>query len=459
MSDDPADTTASAWAEGFGIPAGPGPAPAADPAAGGAATPEELETLADLAARPGTSELAEFLDTWTHGREELGQTCIRMGLARLHVKHVMAVWDAGPGGLEALTAGAASVRDRIRAAWMTDDDMLSMTVPPYLLKGYLYRSTVARLVGASGTGKSFLALSIAVAVRGGREWFGHRTREANVVYVVAEGAAGMGLRLRALRQAWGLKDTGVAFLTMPVQMCDGEEWDAFLAECVEREPGLVILDTQARMTLGVDENSNTDMGIVVEAADRLKRATGACVLLVHHTGHERDDRARGASSMKGAMDTELILKPVKVDGSGLDWTQDPGEADGMELRVDKQKDGKPAAPVRFRLRSVVLEGICDEDGDPVSSAVVEVALKPEEGPVRAGSEARLDDIVKELEEYGVPAGLAQRPTLKLFREAREERKLEGLGYRKADVEDAITLRNKRERDRIALEREMGIPVG
>jgi predicted transcriptional regulator len=58
---------------------------------------------------------------------------------------------------------------------------------------------------------------------------------------------------------------------------------------------------------GGDENSSKDMGALIAAADALCRATGATVLLVHHTPRNGDN-LRGHTSLEGAVDTAIRVK-------------------------------------------------------------------------------------------------------------------------------------------------------
>ncbi|MFJ9030027.1 AAA family ATPase [Streptomyces sp. NPDC102274] len=280
------------------------------------------------------------------------------------LKTMRSIWDTEArqheqAEAEAVENQAAALLDEM----LTLDDLAAIPPARPVLKGYLYRGTVARMYGASGSMKSFLALDVAVHVANGWDWHGHRVEAGPVVYIVAEGAAGVWKRGAAWQQHHGKKiGPNLKFLPRPVQVT-GPEWDALVAACERLRPVLVVLDTQARVTVGVDENSNTDMGEVVALVDRLKATTGACVWLVHHTGHNAD-RSRGASAVKGAMDTELS---VKRDGKELDETT-------VTLGVEKQKDAEELPDKVFQPRQVVLDGLADEDGDPVTSVVL-VPLK------------------------------------------------------------------------------------
>jgi hypothetical protein len=79
------------------------------------------------------------------------------------------------------------------------------------------------------------------------------------------------------------------------------------------------------------------MGRVVDNLDALRTHTGACVLIVHHTGKDVGRGARGNSALQGALDTELELT---------------GDANLLVLKMTKQKDGPELAPMHLALLGV-----------------------------------------------------------------------------------------------------------
>jgi hypothetical protein len=68
-------------------------------------------------------------------------------------------------------------------------------------------------------------------------------------------------------------------------------------------------------------------GLLRPTADKLKDDYQCAVMLVHHTGHANQDRARGSTAFKGALDTEIIVNPL-------------GDHD-LTTKCEKQKDGTP----------------------------------------------------------------------------------------------------------------------
>jgi hypothetical protein len=193
------------------------------------------------------------------------------------------------------------------------DDLDSLPDPQPLIERWLYRDTTARLVGQPGSYKSFLALDMACCVAAGRPWHGHAVVQSPVLYVVAESLSDCKWRATAWCKHNGVDRAAlkgrIKFTNGPVQI--GSALWAELAEWVTvNGVGFIIGDTQAKMTVGSKENDNDQQGMVFAHLDELRRASGATLMLLHHTGHpggEAGGRGRGASVWRGSVDTELLL--------------------------------------------------------------------------------------------------------------------------------------------------------
>ena len=83
------------------------------------------------------------------------------------------------------------------------DGKFIKSLPPlrWCVKDVLPAQGLAVIYGASGSGKSFLALDLACAIAEGRRWFGYRVEQRPVVYLCLEGQAGFRLRIAAWEQA------------------------------------------------------------------------------------------------------------------------------------------------------------------------------------------------------------------------------------------------------------------
>ena len=227
----------------------------------------------------------------------------------------------------------------------------------WLVKGFLPKAQLAVLYGESGAGKTFAVLDLVAAVaRGVDQWRGHRVKPTRVAYIVAEGVAGFQSRLEAYSRHNGVD---LASLSLGV-IADAPNLLAHDDKLVAKQvlawggAGLIVVDTLAQTTPGANENSGEDMGKALAHCRRLHQATGALILLVHHSGKDAARGARGWSGLKAAADVEIeVLR----------------EGDHRSMRVSKLKDGSEGQELPFKLVPIVL-GL-DEDGDEVTSCVVE----------------------------------------------------------------------------------------
>jgi hypothetical protein len=309
--------------------------------------------------------------------------------------------------------------DALIAELLDTDDLDNIPTLEPLVPGYLYRDTIARVYGKSGTFKSFLTLDFAGCVGTGKHWHGVPVRQGLVIYLVAEGSAGIRNRVRAWEQHHGHKMTGVKFLPRPVQAASAE-WEVLIEVCRRLQPALVVADTQARVTVGIEENSATEMGRFIHRVEQLREASRACVLLVHHSGHN-GEHGRGSTAVKGAMQTELTV--TRNEGRGA--------AARVKLGVGKQKDIAEADDLELRLQVVQLAGEAHDDGRPVTSVVLVPAVPagPEPGTV--------EDAVAKLDAMGAPVGWSRR-------KARTEASKQGIVLPRDEVlSKAINLRKDR----------------
>ena len=75
-------------------------------------------------------------------------------------------------------------------------------------------------------------------------------------------------------------------------------------ECRRQGIDLIIFDTHAACSVGVDENSNSEMQEVVSRMEYVKRISGATVMSIHHAP-KNGAGLRGASALLGAADFVL----------------------------------------------------------------------------------------------------------------------------------------------------------
>jgi len=277
--------------------------------------------------------------------------------------------------LEPNGSGQLSRIDELRGALIGSDGLDTLPVPEPVIDGLLYRDSLAWLHGKPGHCKSFVALDWACCIDAGLPWMGLAVTPGRVLYVIAEGTTGLRPRVRAWEDRAGQK-TGVIFLPVAVQMLQPADTAAIAALAAELGCVLVVIDTQARVTVGADENSAVDMGRLVVAAEQIRMASGACVQFVHHEARGGDN-LRGSTALEGAATT--ILRVVK-DGSRIELTnpkqKDTAEADSMVLWVVPRLQsvviaGQPEGPtldLRTESETKILKVLLDSFGTTGASA-------------------------------------------------------------------------------------------
>lgn len=233
----------------------------------------------------------------------------------------------------------------------------------YLIKGYLPANALGMLYGASGSFKSFQALSWAVHVALGKPWNGQKVNQAPVLYIAGEGGIGVPRRIKALADIYnkGKPIENLYRLDHPVAMGSVADIDQLIRTMEDKSRsigvtfGLVIIDTLARYFGSGDENKTEDMSRFVAACDRMKSHVGATVIVVHHSGVADKERARGSSALRAACDFEYRVDRVK------------DESPAFVLTSTKAKDDKEKPQQMFRLSPVSL--FTDSDGDEVQTLV------------------------------------------------------------------------------------------
>lgn len=257
--------------------------------------------------------------------------------------------------------------------WLDGDGLAALPSPKWLIRDWIPRDALVQTVGQPGHGKSFVALDQALHLALGREWHGARVERVRVGYMVAEGAAGMGQRYKAWCQRFngGAKVEGIWFIPYPIQAGDNASWEVLMGACLRLGLEYIVLDTQARVTVGMEENSAKEMGEFVDQVERLRRCTGATVNLVHHQT-KAGGSARGSGAMLGALHTEITVS--RLEGR-------------VTSTITKQKDAEACPPLVLQL---VNEKVGEQPASGWISGVAEpifAAVLVDTDPLKAAEEA------------------------------------------------------------------------
>ena len=255
----------------------------------------------------------------------------------------------------------------------------------YLIKSILPATGLGQVFGSSNVGKSFLLIDLAMHLASGRPWRGLRTKKVPVLYIVAEGIAGLSARMKAWTLRYGAIPDLLIVRPYSAQLTV-QGAAAALAERIQNliyPPQIIILDTLAANFGPGDENSAEDMAAAMNGLRAL--AGDWLALCAHHSGHADKTRSRGHSSLYAAMDVEIQVERPDPKGP-------------IKVAHTKCRDMERMEPCFFDLEPVALPW-ADEDGDPINSAVLVPAEgyeEPEKGPVLSGKQAQAMQLLRNL---------------------------------------------------------------
>ena len=278
--------------------------------------------------------------------------------------------------------GIEALRDFLipkSSEWIeTGDDFISKPSPVrWLIRNMLEERGITMVYGGSNSGKTFVVLDMLLSLSTGqRQWFSHKARKAETLYLCGEGRAGLKARIAAWIQVHGGISTGSFGVGKGPRQLNEESDFAYVMEQIDASgmhPDVIAIDTLSRFFMG-NENQAEDMNGFIAALIRLSEKYDAAILLIHHTGvsEEAQTRARGSSALRGAVDTEIL---IEKNASG-----------SLTLSQTKQRDAELIEPMHLRLRSVEIEGWTDDDGEPVRSAVLESVREDEKRAMDATEE-------------------------------------------------------------------------
>ena len=236
---------------------------------------------------------------------------------------------------------------------LDQDAVWSMPPVEFLIDQLLPEKAFTMMYGSPGSGKSFLAIDMALSVANGVPWQGYETKRGAVLYIAGEGVGGFAKRWKAWSKHKGMDKTpDMHVLPVAVNFMDEEEITRLLytIDRLDKQFSMVVVDTVHRSMHGAEENSASEMARFIDACDTIQRHTGGTMLAVHHSGKNSAQGARGSNSLLGAVSTSLMV----------------GKSDDIvTLRVEKQKDAEPiegdlrfnmlVVPASISETSVVLE--------------------------------------------------------------------------------------------------------
>lgn len=226
------------------------------------------------------------------------------------------------------------------------DELEALPPPTWLIDNLIADFGLSILYGDPGTGKSFIALDMALRLAYGMDWHGTPAKGTGVLYVAGEGSRGLGKRVKGWRREHAMEGVDAPFLLLPVavQLLDDKD-RAKLLRTIDAaktragfDIGLTVIDTMSRASAGQDENSQEAMSKMIAACSAIQDHSRGAVLGIHHSGKDKERGMRGSTVLLGGCDASLKL------------TKSTGEQ--VKIEVEKQKDAEEIAPVFMQMKKV-----------------------------------------------------------------------------------------------------------
>jgi putative DNA primase/helicase len=235
------------------------------------------------------------------------------------------------------------------------NDFLNIDIPPreMLLSPILPERSLAMLYAPRGVGKSWLGLSMGLAVAAGEpvlRWSAPRQR--NVLYVDGEmPLVSLQERLREISAGFGRDIPNDGFRILAADNVEGginlstDEGQQALEPLLE-DIDLVILDNLSTLLTSRSETAS-DAWVPMQTWLLRLRRQGKSVLLIHHAG--TNGRQRGTSRREDALDTVIALRRPE------DYSSEQGAR--FEIHFEKLRNRVDSAgAIPFEARLDTLDG-------------------------------------------------------------------------------------------------------
>jgi len=224
---------------------------------------------------------------------------------------------------------------------MTTRTLLDKPDPPWFIENLVPEFQDLVLHGDPGSRKTFVMLDLMAHAAHAVPWHGRNLTPGKVLYVLGEGVAGVGKRLRALAHGMGIDpyDLKIDWVPEPLNIFKQTPESIVLwAEFVKvREYKYVVFDTLHKNTEGMDENSSSEMGVAF--ANARKIAPDSHRIYVHHDT-KAGKSPRGSGSIVGDVDAVISVKSTGTLSSRIksDKIRDAEAFDNIEITFDEHDE-------------------------------------------------------------------------------------------------------------------------
>lgn len=220
----------------------------------------------------------------------------------------------------------------------------------YLIENIIASNSLNLLTGVSTIGKTTSVYHLAKCIVDGEDWFGHKVDQGNVI--VFDNEMGLydfsylceRLDFKNKKSMGYIEDQ---FIDIKNKQLTKEFYAYIEDQVVNNNLKLVIIDSLSACCGNLDENSNTDMRIFMDFADKLSHI--CTTFVIHHKGKSENTEFRGASLIKDRTDNFFLM-----------------EQQG-EIKIIKNRNG------RYKNQSIFFDFI--DDGESITLCSKNYILK------------------------------------------------------------------------------------
>ena len=227
---------------------------------------------------------------------------------------------------------------------LSRQEIISLPDPVAIIEGLIFENTKVVIYGQPGSGKTFIALDMALSISTEKKFLEKSVKGGGVLYLSGEGHAGIKKRIIAWEKHNETKEAERFYLCPDaLDLTNEKVVDELIRQISSKKiaPKVIVVDTLAMYMHDADENSSMEMGAFLRGCEKIKKVFKCTILIVHHSGKSAGSGERGSSALRGGADTMLEV------------TEKAGK---ITLSCDKQKDAEPSGAIKLQLS--VVEGSC-----------------------------------------------------------------------------------------------------
>ena len=218
--------------------------------------------------------------------------------------------------------------------------------------------TMGMFFGETGTFKSFLMVDLIASIVRGTEFMGRSTKQGKVLYCAGEGEDDFRKRIDGYKAQKGIKKSELENLFISekkINMSDHKLVREYAQELIDNigSVDLVVVDTFSQHSMGIEENSNTEVSTGLSILQSEFKAVNPeiVIIIVHHSSNKGEagarKTARGASAFDANIDFVFELNLLREDNTSARPRKTKNGMNIIQVENKKAKGGEKIDAFKF----------------------------------------------------------------------------------------------------------------